>query len=171
MRQLLGKRNLGGLFLAAITAGGWSVPAVAAQSDSAQMPKQTIHKTHTATSTTHRSSASAHSKTTPKKKVKKVKGQAAPTPERIMEIQQALAKNGVYAGDATGRWDDSTTEAMKRFQTSSGLAATGKLDALTLERLGLGSETAGLAAPTPPPNSTNRLRDLSSSATEPTDSN
>jgi hypothetical protein len=177
MRQLLGKRNLGGLFLAAITAGGWSVPAVAAQSDSAQTPKQTIHKTHTATSTTHRSTApagssrSANSKSTPKKKVKKVKGQAAPTPERIIEIQQALAKNGVYAGDATGKWDDSTTEAMKRFQTSNGLAATGKLDALTLERLGLGSETAGLAAPTLPPNSTNRLRNLSSSATEPTDSN
>jgi len=35
---------------------------------------------------------------------------------------------------------------------------TGKLDALTLEKLGLGSETAGVATPTPPPNAAaNRL--------------
>jgi peptidoglycan hydrolase-like protein with peptidoglycan-binding domain len=91
-----------------------------------------------------------------------------PTPERIMEIQEALAKKGALNGSPSGEWDDSTVAAMKQFQTSNGLNPTGKLDALTLQKLGLGSETAGLAAPIAPPNSQNRLRNLSS---EPSTSN
>jgi peptidoglycan hydrolase-like protein with peptidoglycan-binding domain len=165
MRQLLGKRNLGGLLLAAMTAGTLSVPAVSAQSASASTRK-VAHKT--STTTTH---PTASKTSTRKKKVKKVKGQAAPTPERITEIQEALTKKGVYSGTANGQWDDPTSDAMKKFQTSNGLSPTGKLDALTLQKLGLGSETAGLAAPTAPPNSTNRLRNLSSLPPEPTNSN
>ncbi|MGB2668284.1 MAG: peptidoglycan-binding domain-containing protein, partial [Candidatus Acidiferrum sp.] len=83
-------------------------------------------------------------------------------PERISEIQESLAKKGVLAGTPSGKWDDSTVDAVKQFQASDGLTPSGKLDALTLQKLGLGSETAGLAPPTPPPNSTNRLRNTSS---------
>ena len=86
-----------------------------------------------------------------------MKGQAAPTSERINEIQGALAKNGAYAGEPSGKWDDSTVEAMKKFQASHGLNPSGKMDALTLQKLGLGSETAGMGVPTSPPNSSNRL--------------
>lgn len=43
---------------------------------------------------------------------------------------------------------------MKNFQQANGLNATGKLDALSLQKLGLGSSSAGLAPPraigTPP---------------------
>jgi peptidoglycan hydrolase-like protein with peptidoglycan-binding domain len=105
-------------------------------------------------------SSSSGKKRTSTKKVssrKKDRGQKAPTPERISEIQQALAKDGSFRGTATGKWDDSTTEAMKNFQTAHGLNPSGKLDALTLQKLGLGSQTAGVAAPTPPPNATSRL--------------
>jgi peptidoglycan hydrolase-like protein with peptidoglycan-binding domain len=76
------------------------------------------------------------------------RGQKVPTPERIAEIQQALAKDGSFTGTANGKWDSSTTEAVKRFQDAHGLNPTGKLDALTLQKLGLGSQTAGVAAPT-----------------------
>ena len=87
-----------------------------------------------------------------------MKGQAAPTPDRIGEIQAALVKNGSYDGVPTGKWDDSTANALRKYQSAHGLSPTGKLDALTLQKLGLGSETAGMAAPTPPPNATaNRL--------------
>jgi len=86
-----------------------------------------------------------------------VKGQAAPTPDRINEIQDALAKNGTYKGTPSGQWDDSTVEAMKKFQSTHGLTPSGKMDALTLQKLGLGSDTAGMGVPTPPPNSSNRL--------------
>jgi len=77
-------------------------------------------------------------------------GQKAPAPERISEIQQALAKDGSFNGAPNGKWDDSTVEATRKFQASHGLNASGRLDAPTLQKLGLGSQTAGVAAPMPP---------------------
>jgi peptidoglycan hydrolase-like protein with peptidoglycan-binding domain len=84
-------------------------------------------------------------------------GQKAPTPERISEIQQALAKDGSFNSIPNGKWDDSTVDAMKKFQANHGLSASGRLDAPTLQKLGMGSQTAGIAAPTPPPGSASRL--------------
>ncbi|MBZ5540774.1 MAG: peptidoglycan-binding protein [Acidobacteriia bacterium] len=78
------------------------------------------------------------------------RGQKAPAPERIREIQEALAKDGSYSGAPTGKWDAATSEAMRRFQAAHGLTPTGKLEALSLQKLGLGSEVAGVAAPMPP---------------------
>jgi hypothetical protein len=77
------------------------------------------------------------------------RGQAVPTPARITEIQEALAKNGALSSTPSGRWDDSTTEAMRKFQAAHGLNPSGKLDARSLNQLGLGSATAGIAAPVP----------------------
>jgi hypothetical protein len=84
-----------------------------------------------------------------KKSTGRQRGQTAPTPERISEIQQALAKNGAFSGEPSGKWDDSTVDAMRKYQAAHGLNPTGKLDALTLRQLGLGSATAGVAPPTP----------------------
>jgi hypothetical protein len=39
---------------------------------------------------------------------------------------------------------------MRKFQAGHGLNPSGKLDAATLQKLGLGSQTAGVAAPVPP---------------------
>ena len=105
------------------------------------------------------SSASSKSRRSSKKSSgrRKERGQTAPTPDRISEIQQALSKDGSFGGTANGKWDDSTVEAMRKFQGAHGLNPSGKLDARTLQKLGLGSQTAGVAAPTPPPNSTSRL--------------
>jgi cytoskeletal protein RodZ len=137
--------------------------------------KTSAHKTthssnaaaHPTTHSTKATEASAKSTRTAgtrsrRQKTKKAKGQMTPTPERIVEIQEALAKKGALTASPTGAWDDSTISAMKQFQTSNGLNPTGKLDALTLQRLGLGSQTAGLAAPIAPPNVVNRLRNYSS---------
>jgi hypothetical protein len=38
---------------------------------------------------------------------------------------------------------------MKKFQGAHGLNPSGKLDARTLQQLGLGSQTTGIAPPTP----------------------
>lgn len=75
------------------------------------------------------------------------RGQTAPTPERIKEIQVALARAGFYQREPNGKWDDYSKEAMMKFQQANGLKPTGKLDALSLQRLGLGSEIAGVAPP------------------------
>ena len=77
------------------------------------------------------------------------RAQTAPTPARISEIQSALAAHGTYKGQPNGKWDSATAQAMKDYQSAHGLTPTGKLDALTLQKLGLGSEIAGRAAPLP----------------------
>ncbi len=106
-----------------------------------------------ATGSSAKPAASPGSKTRGKKSRhsnRRERGQKAPAPERISEIQQALAKDGSFGGSPNGKWDDSTVEAMKKFQAGHGLNPSGKLDAVTLQKLGLGSQTAGVAAPTPP---------------------
>ena len=100
--------------------------------------------------------SSSHRKKSSRKSRRRDRGQKAPAPDRISEIQQALAKDGSYPGTPNGKWDDSTVEATKKFQESHGLAVTGKLDARTLQQLGLGSPTAGVARPAPS-NTTSKL--------------
>ena len=92
----------------------------------------------------------ARAKKVSKHSKRREKGQKAPAPERISEIQQALAKDGSFNGAPNGKWDDSTVEATRKFQASHGLNPSGRLDAPTLQKLGLGSQTAGVAAPMPP---------------------
>lgn len=171
------KSILGGLIFAALAAGSGSLPAVSAQQSSQNgatpaSAKKSSSSPAAASSSTHKStksSKSARTKSSSRRKAKKVRGQEAPTSERINEIQSALARKGAYTGTPTGQWDDTTVDAMKTFQAKNGLSPSGKLDALTLQKLGLGSETAGLAPPTPPPNSINRLRNTSSLPEEPHD--
>jgi peptidoglycan hydrolase-like protein with peptidoglycan-binding domain len=174
MRNRRRKCKLSGLILAVMAAGSLGLPAGAAQSTAQAATAPAAHKTtgtpRSTPAATSSKKKSASVKSSNKKKSKKVKGQAAPTPERISEIQAALAKKGLTEVSPTGKWDDSTAEAVRKFQSSNGLNPTGKLDALTLQKLGLGSETAGLAVPTPPPNSVNRLRNTASSPMEPPDS-
>ncbi|MFZ5926385.1 MAG: peptidoglycan-binding domain-containing protein [Acidobacteriota bacterium] len=66
--------------------------------------------------------------------------QQQPEPQRIREIQQALAERG-YAVEPTGVWDAATVEALRKFQEDhdiNNLSGRGKLDPLTLIALGLG---------------------------------
>ena len=89
--------------------------------------------------------------TTAQRRRRRRRGQQRPTAERIREIQQALLRAGYLEGKPTGRWDAKTRAAMRRLQEENGLPVTGKLDARSLVKLGLGSETAGVAAPHPLP--------------------
>lgn len=160
MRTQQNNRRMTRLILAALAVGSLTLPtAGAVQTTSAS---KASHKTATGsaagkstTGTTKKRSGKSGKSSS--RRGKRVKGQAAPTVDRVNEIQGALAKNGAYSGTPSGKWDDSTVEAMKKFQSTHGLNPTGKMDALTLEKLGLGSETAGMGVPTPPPNSSNRL--------------
>jgi peptidoglycan hydrolase-like protein with peptidoglycan-binding domain len=113
----------------------------------------------TRASATKKSSGKSSGKASTKssRRSRRQPGQKAPTNDRISEIQAALARDGSYQGLPSGKWDDDTSSAMRKFQASHGLNPSGKLDARTLQRLGLGSQTAGLAAPTPPPGATSRL--------------
>jgi peptidoglycan hydrolase-like protein with peptidoglycan-binding domain len=132
------------LALTLLLAAGLGVSALSTKAQTSSQKKST---SATSRSTSHR-------KRSPKKLSRWEKGQKVPTPDRISEIQQALAKDGSFTGTPNGKWDDSTVEAMKKFQDAHGLNPSGKLDAKTLQQLGLGSQTAGVAAPLPPTSST-----------------
>src|SRR5215472_4682089 len=102
------------------------------------------------------SSGSSAKKTSKKKTSKKHHSrhepiQKAPTADRISEIQSALARGGYYQGTPNGKWDTSTVDAMQKFQSANGLTPSGKLDALSLQKMGLGSDIAGVSAPKPLP--------------------
>jgi len=120
----------------------------------------------TSSSTTRKSSV----RSLAGKKSRKQPGQKTPTVDRVNQIQAALARDGSFQGLPSGKWDDNTIAAMHRFQTAHGLNPSGKLDAATLQRLGLGSETAGVAAPTPPPGATSRLTSSANIAAAPLES-
>ena len=76
--------------------------------------------------------------------------QLSPTPERYKEIQQALVSKGYLPADqANGKWSDSSTEALKKFQTDQNLDGNGKINSLSLIALGLGPKHDTAAAPKP----------------------
>jgi peptidoglycan hydrolase-like protein with peptidoglycan-binding domain len=69
--------------------------------------------------------------------------QQQPTPDRYREIQLALVEAGYLKAAPTGLWDVQSEEALRRFQQDQKLQASGKLDALSLIRLGLGPKRPG----------------------------
>lgn len=133
-------RNANHLALTLLVAAGLGVCGASAQTPPAAPKKVTASKP----------GSSAHRSKTSRKSSRRERGQKAPAPERISEIQQALAKDGSFPGKPNGKWDASTIEATRKFQEAHGLNPSGKLDAKTLQQLGLGSGTAGIAPPVPP---------------------
>lgn len=89
----------------------------------------------------------------------------APSKDRTEEIQSALGRGGYYKTGPTGKWDTRTQEALREFQEANGLPPTGKLDALSLQKMGLGSDVAGVSAPRPS-TTPSRLASSSASATK-----
>ncbi len=104
-------------------------------------------------STSQTGSSTAPSKPVSHKKKhhssKREPSQKAPTADRISEIQSALVRGGYYQGEPNGKWDSNTVAAVQKFQSANGIEANGKLDAPTLQKLGLGSDIAGVSAPKP----------------------
>ncbi len=134
-------------------AGVFAAPAFTIAQASAPSSPRSTSTTVAAKSATSTIDKSAAPKSTAARSVSKRKPRqrtpTAPTSTRISEIQSALAAQGAYKGEPNGKWDDATSEAMKNYQSTHGLTPTGKLDALSLQKLGLGSDIAGRAAPLP----------------------
>jgi hypothetical protein len=69
-------------------------------------------------------------------------------PGRVTEIQNALMKAGVFAGPATGVYDQTTFDAMTTFQARRGFGATGMPTAEALKALGV-RKNSGIGLTTP----------------------
>ncbi|HZU24331.1 MAG TPA: peptidoglycan-binding domain-containing protein [Bryobacteraceae bacterium] len=113
------------------------------------------HKT-TATSKNHRTSSKAGHSSARSRRGRATahhshpQYQAAPTPDRYREIQQALADKGYYKGPVTGEWNADSVDALRRFQNDHNLDGDGKLTSKSLILMGLGSKHEPVAAATPP---------------------
>ena len=57
--------------------------------------------------------------------------------DQITEVQTKLKTGGMYAGEATGKLDDPTREAIKKWQTANSVKVTGTLNKETLEKMGV----------------------------------
>ena len=65
--------------------------------------------------------------------------QTVPSSDRYREIQNALASRGFLSPEqATGSWNQTSTDALRRFQEEQNLEASGKVNSLSLIALGLG---------------------------------
>jgi peptidoglycan hydrolase-like protein with peptidoglycan-binding domain len=106
-------------------------------------PQSASSSGSTATHTTKKKKSSHHHSS------RREPFQKAPTASRISEIQTALSRGGYFEGEPNGKWDSNTIAAMQKFQSANGLNSSGRIDATTLQKLGLGSSTAGVDAPKP----------------------
>lgn len=100
-------------------------PAFATHSHRAPASGHTTHKTH---------------KASKKKKSRRLRGQQAIESARVMEIQQALIREHYMSGDATGSWDSTTQDAMRKFQADQGWQTKLTPDSRALKKLGLGPD-------------------------------
>lgn len=59
------------------------------------------------------------------------------TKDQITEAQKMLKAKSMYIGDETGKLDDATRDSLKKYQEANGLKATGTLNQVTLEKMGI----------------------------------
>jgi peptidoglycan hydrolase-like protein with peptidoglycan-binding domain len=105
-------------------------PATSAKATStAKKPSSTKPRTAASKRTSHKGKKSRKSWRSGQQKV---------DPARAREIQEALIRQHYLNGDATGKWDVTTEDAMRRFQGDNGWQNKTVPDSRALIKLGLG---------------------------------
>jgi len=97
--------------------------------------------------TSRKSSKASKSAHTSRKKSHKTRGQQAIDSERCREIQEALVREHYLNGKPSGKWDDSTQQAMRHYQADQGWQNKSVPDSRALIRLGLGPDHERLLNP------------------------
>lgn len=67
-------------------------------------------------------------------------------PQRVEEIQRALAQSGYLHEEPNGTWDTQTRAAMQQYQRANGFSSTGLPDSRSLMKMGLGPHPLPAAA-------------------------
>lgn len=70
-----------------------------------------------------------------------------PTKDQIKAAQTLLKSKALYAGEATGKYDDETRSGIRSFQKDNKLRSTGTLNRSTLEKMGIELTDAQKAMP------------------------
>lgn len=132
-----------------------------ADADSAQKPaaksttthpqKKTTSQTSSSPSSATKSTARTHNASTGKrssrKKTSRVRGQQKIDSQRAESIQTALIREHYLSGEPSGKWDQQSEEAMRRYQADHGWQTKEVPDSRALIRLGLGPSKDGLLNP------------------------
>ncbi len=71
-------------------------------------------------------------------KVKKTRGQQQMDSERVQAIQEALIREHYLSGEASGTWNQTSEDAMRRYQADHGWQSKTVPDSRALIKLGLG---------------------------------
>lgn len=69
--------------------------------------------------------------------------------DTIVKIQESLIAQGQMKGRADGAWGPMTAKALRKYQAANGLKASGKIDADTLNKMGLQMGVTGEATVQP----------------------
>ena len=116
-----------------------------AGASSSQKTTSTNSKTHKSASKSGKSSKSSKSKTKSGKSASH--GQKGIDQERTRQIQEALIRQNYLTGEPTGKWDQSTKDALVKLQEANGWQTKTVPDSRALIKLGLGPDKTGLLNP------------------------
>jgi|SRR5580698_9886772 hypothetical protein len=117
-------------------ASGASTSAPAAKSQAATHSTSKTAATHSGKSKRAISNTSGARKSGKKKTM--ARGQQKIDPERAQAIQEALIREHYMTGEAAGTWNQSSEDAMRRYQADHGWQSKTVPDARALISLGLG---------------------------------
>lgn len=103
--------------LAALTLAGPAIGHAAAQSTASA----TAHAQPKSTASTRKATAGKGTKVAKgKATASRTRGQTAPTRDRIVEIQEALAREGFYSGTPSGKWDEAHQRSHEQVSDGEG---------------------------------------------------
>jgi peptidoglycan hydrolase-like protein with peptidoglycan-binding domain len=119
--------------------------AAARAREDSSAPSKAKPASHSASASSTSSKSKAHKASS--KRRKKPRGQLKIESTRAQEIQEALIREHYLNGEATGKWDDATEAALRRFQADNGWQSKLVPDSRALIKLGLGPSTDHLLNP------------------------
>lgn len=125
-----------------------SIPGTASSKTSSSSTSKT-HKSSKSTKSSSKSSSSSRSSKSKKKSSGKTTahGQKGISEERTKQIQEALIREHYLDGEPTGKWDQSTKDALTKLQAQNGWQTKSVPDSRALIKLGLGPDKSGLLNP------------------------
>jgi hypothetical protein len=122
-------------------------PASTTSAKKSAAAKNTSSKTASSTKPATRTHSASSGKRSSRKKSAHSRGQQKIDSERAQAIQQALIREHYLSGEATGTWNQTSEEAMRRYQADHGWQSKTVPDSRALIKLGLGPSKDHLLNP------------------------
>jgi hypothetical protein len=123
---------------AATAKGSRASSSSPAKANAASHPAASAHSRSSSASAAHNGKSKYASTRKSGKRKTTARGQQKIDPERAQAIQEALIREHYLSGEAAGRWDQSSEEAMRHYQADHGWQSKTVPDSRALISLGLG---------------------------------